>query len=174
MTKIKARIGLAPGVRPGNRNRRAAMHHDDTPGDGPLLVSACLAGQHCRFDGKASPEPWVMALVARGAAIPFCPEIAGGLPTPRPPCELRRGRVAAKDGTDCTEAFRHGAEEGLRLAELARCSGAVLKARSPSCGLDQVYDGTFTGILVPGNGLFAALLLVNGIPVRTEKDQDKP
>ncbi len=144
----------------------------DSPGQGPLLVSACLVGQRCRYDGRSTPVQWVADLVSQGRAIPFCPEIAGGLPTPRPPCELRRGRVVDRDGTDYTAQYLRGAEEGLRLARLARCSGAVLKARSPSCGLGQVYDGTFTSLLVSGNGLFSALLRDNGFSVSTELDPE--
>lgn len=147
---------------------------DHIPDDAPLLVSACLIGQPCRYDGSSIPVEWVMDLVAQGRAIPFCPEIAGGLPTPRPPCELRQGRVVDRDGIDRTDAFLRGAEQGLALARLAGCAGAVLKARSPSCGFGQVYDGTFAGLLTPGNGLFAELLLAHGIPVRTEFDQDRP
>jgi uncharacterized protein YbbK (DUF523 family) len=144
-------------------------HASDT---GPILVSACLAGLRCRYDGTAAPHAPVMELVARGLAIPFCPEIAGGLPTPRPACELRRGRITDTDGIDRTDAFVRGAEEGLALARLARCQRAVLKARSPSCGLGRVYDGTFSGALVPGHGLFAAMLLDAGIAVTTEEDPE--
>ncbi|WP_285906514.1 DUF523 domain-containing protein [Pseudodesulfovibrio pelocollis] len=148
-------------------------HSPDTrPCPGPVLVSACLAGQRCRYDGTASPDPRVMDLVARGRAIPFCPEIAGGLPTPRPACELRHGRVVDRDGADRTDAFLRGAEQGLDLARLARCDRAVLKARSPSCGLGHVYDGSFSGILVPGHGLFAAMLLDAGVHVATEEDRE--
>ncbi|MFH1914363.1 MAG: DUF523 domain-containing protein [Pseudomonadota bacterium] len=143
-----------------------------SPETRPILVSACLAGQRCRYDGTASPDPRVMDLVVRGLAIPFCPEIAGGLATPRPACELRQGRVKDRDGVDRTGAFLHGAEQGLELARLARCDRAVLKARSPSCGLGHVYDGSFSGILVPGHGLFAAMLLDAGVHVTTEEDRE--
>ena len=98
------------------------------------VVSACLAGESCRYDGGGSPCPAVQALVRTGHALPVCPEVLGGLPTPRVPSEIRDGRVVAKDGTDVTGAFIRGAEEALRLALENGCTAAILKARSPSCG----------------------------------------
>lgn len=138
--------------------------------DAPIIVSACLAGIYCRYNGEVEPFEPVVDLVRRGQAIPFCPEAHGGLPTPRCPCEIRVGRVVDTDGADRTAEFRRGAEEGLRLAILAGCREAILKARSPSCGSGEVYDGTFTGTRVPGDGLFAALLKDAGIVVRTEEE----
>ncbi|QGY39851.1 DUF523 domain-containing protein [Pseudodesulfovibrio cashew] len=136
----------------------------------PIIVSACLAGVFCRYNGETESLHAVERLLREGRAIPFCPEVFGGLPTPRPPCEIRDGRVVDSEGNDRTEEFRRGAEEGLRLARLAGCNEAILKARSPSCGTGTVYDGTFTSTRVPGNGFFAALLLENGFRVRTEED----
>lgn len=137
-----------------------------------ILVSACLAGVACRYDGRDNVSDVVLALVRSGQAIPFCPEIVGGLPTPRVPCEIRDGAVVDQDGVDRTEAFLRGADEGLKLAQLAGCTEAILKSYSPSCGCGMVYDGTFTGKRVPGQGLFAALLKENGIAVRTDEDVD--
>jgi uncharacterized protein YbbK (DUF523 family) len=138
--------------------------------DTPILVSACLAGIRCRYNGEVESFEPVVDLVRRGRAVPFCPEVFGGLPTPRNPCEIRDGRVVEADGTDRTAEYRRGAEEGLRLAQLMGCREAVLKARSPSCGSGEVYDGTFASVRVAGDGLFARLLKEHGITVRTEED----
>lgn len=138
----------------------------------PIIVSACLAGIYCRYNGETVSHPAILRLISEGDAIPFCPEAFGGLPTPRSPCEIRGDRVMDSDGVDRTAEFRRGAEEGLRLARLAGCTEAILKAYSPSCGFGVVYDGTFTSTRVPGNGLLADLLQKNGIAVRTEEDLD--
>ena len=138
--------------------------------DKPILVSACLAGVRCRYDGEANPSEPVLELVRQGRAIPFCPEVFGGLSVPRLPCELQIGRAIDAEGHDLTDAFRRGAEEGATLAQLAGCAEAVLKARSPSCGSGLIYDGSFCGQLVPGDGVFAAMLKERGVAVRTEED----
>lgn len=133
------------------------------------VVSACLAGQACRYDGGSSPNPMVCELVRTGQAIAVCPETLGGLPVPRIPAEIRDGRVLSRDGTDITEAFMQGAQKALYLATEAGCSEAILKARSPSCGSVDIYDGSFSGKKIPGEGVFARLLREAGIPVRTEE-----
>ncbi|WP_316898464.1 DUF523 domain-containing protein [Pseudodesulfovibrio indicus] len=138
--------------------------------DAPIIVSACLAGIYCRYNGEAEPFAPVVDLIRAGRAIPFCPEAFGGLPTPRRPCEILGDRVVDADGVDRTAEFRRGAEEGLRLARLAGCNEAILKARSPSCGSGVIYDGTFTSTRIPGDGVFAALLKDASIRVRTEED----
>ena len=131
-----------------------------------ILVSACLAGYRCRYDGAVHVNKRVAALIRGGQAVPICPEMLGGLPCPRIPCERRSdGTVTAKDGTDRTEAFALGAEEALRIAKLYDCDTAILKARSPSCGKGRIYDGTFSGTLTDGNGVTAELLQNNGIRV---------
>ena len=137
-----------------------------------IVVSGCLAGICCRYDGEANSFEPVVELVRQGRAIPFCPEVYGGLNTPRSPCEQKNGRIVDCDGIDCTDAFRRGAEEGLRLAKMAGCTEAILKARSPSCGSGLIYDGTFSSTKIPGDGLFARLLKEHGITVRTEEDFD--
>ena len=136
-----------------------------------IIVSACLAGYRCRYDGKTVPNEEIVALVKRGEAIPACPEMLGGLPCPRVPSERSADgtRVITREGGDVTEAFRIGAEETLRLARLYGCDRAILKARSPSCGCGLIYDGTFSGTLKEGDGVAAALLRENGITV-TVKD----
>ena len=130
-----------------------------------MIVSACLAGLPCRYDGKAKPCAEVMELVRSGKAIPLCPEQLGGLPTPRPPCEIRAGRVMDRDGADQTEAFRRGAEAVLAAAQAYGATEALLQNRSPSCGLGWIYDGTFSRKLVQGSGITAQMLAENGIQV---------
>ncbi|SNR82474.1 Uncharacterized conserved protein YbbK, DUF523 family [Humidesulfovibrio mexicanus] len=139
----------------------------------PVLVSACLAGYPCRYDGSAFPCPAVVRMVEQGRAVPVCPEQLGGLPTPRAPMELRNGRVVANSGADCTEAFSLGARKGLEVARAHGCVRAILKSRSPSCGSGFVYDGAFSGRLVPGDGVFAALLKEQGFAVTTEAENQE-
>lgn len=133
------------------------------------LVSACLLGQACRYDGGSKPSEAVRALCERLCAIPVCPETAGGLPVPRPPAEIVGERVIARDGTDVTEAFERGALACLRQARESGAPLAVLKARSPSCGTGLVYDGTYSGVLRGGNGVFAELLSEEGICMVSEE-----
>ena len=137
-----------------------------------ILVSACLLGCACRYDGKSKPHPLAVELARRGLAVPVCPEQLGGLPTPREPSERRADAVVTKSGADVTAQFRRGAEQALHLARLYGCKAAVLKERSPSCGSGEVYDGTFSGRLTPGDGVTAALLKANGIAVYGESDLD--
>ena len=130
-----------------------------------LLVSACLLGCACRYDGGSKPCAAVRALAARHTLIPVCPEIYGGLPTPRTPCEIVGDRVLSKDGADRTDAYRRGASEALRLAGALGCRAALLKTRSPACGSGEVYDGSFSGTLTAGDGVAAAALRAAGIAV---------
>ena len=127
-----------------------------------ILVSACLLGVACRYDGLAATDSRVAALGERFALIPVCPEQLGGLPTPRCCVELRQGRAVTRDGADLTDAFALGAEQVLHIARLTGARAAVLQPRSPSCGIDRVYDGTFRGNLIPGQGMLAALLVREG------------
>lgn len=133
------------------------------------LVSACLLGIPCRYDGKAKPCDAVIALAKAHTLIPFCPEIYGGLATPRTPAELRDGRVITKDGRDVTSNYERGAANALILYRTLGCDGAILKAKSPSCGVGVIYDGTFTGTRTSSDGVTAALLRGNGIPLCTEE-----
>ena len=133
------------------------------------MVSACLAGLHCRYDGRTNLKPEVAELVASGLAVPVCPEELGGLPTPRDPSERRGDSVMMADGTDVTAEFRSGAEAALYIAEEYGCSAAILKARSPSCGCGRIYDGSFSRTLVDGSGVFAELLQSRGFEVFTEE-----
>ena len=135
----------------------------------PILVSACLLGTPCRYDGSGKADARLLKLGAKRQLIPVCPELLGGLPTPRPPAERVGARIFDNSGADVTSAYLRGAQETLRLARLLGCKTAILKARSPSCGAGQIYDGTFSGTLVPGHGVTAALLAQNGITVFTEE-----
>ncbi len=135
-----------------------------------IIVSACLADVHCRYDGAGKPCEAVIRLVAEGKAIPVCPEQLGGLPTPRAPAEINGDKVIRKDGMDVTEAFQNGAREALKIARLVGAKIAILKARSPSCGSGKIYDGSFTGRLVDGDGVFAELCKKDGMEVRTEEE----
>lgn len=135
-----------------------------------VLISACLLGCACRYDGKSKPHPLAQELARRGLAVPVCPEQLGGLPTPRTPSERQGQRVMMENGRDVTAEYRRGAEEALAVARLYGCQMAVLKERSPSCGHGEVYDGTFTGTLTTGDGVTAELLRENGIAVCGESD----
>lgn len=136
-----------------------------------ILVSACLLGVCCRYDGGTNgPHPDVEALMANHNLIPICPEIMGGLPTPRPPAERRGDVVATRDYRDVTEQFLRGAEEALKLCHLYGCRYAILKERSPSCGTGRIYDGTFSGALKSGYGVTAELLSSYGVTVLGESE----
>lgn len=130
-----------------------------------LLISACLLGVCCRYDGASKCHPLAEKLAERHELVPVCPEQLGGLSTPRPPAERQGVRVINRAGDDVTAQYRAGAEEALRLCRLLRCDAAILKERSPSCGSSGIYDGTFSGVLVDGRGVAAQLLEEEGIPV---------
>ena len=130
-----------------------------------ILVSACLLGLACRYDGRAKENAEVLSLAGRHTLIPYCPEIYGGLATPRESSEIKNGRVVTLSGADVTDAFEKGAREGLKLARQLGCTCAVLQDRSPSCGIGVIHDGTFTDGLTEGDGLTARLLSENGIRV---------
>ena len=130
-----------------------------------ILVSACLAGFKCKYNGESNTDMNIVELVKKGVAIPVCPEQLGGLPTPRVPSEIIGEKVFSKDGTDVTEQFEKGAHRTLEIAKLYNCTEAILKSKSPSCGFGKIYDGTFFGVLVNGDGITAKLLKENGVEV---------
>jgi len=134
------------------------------------LCSACLLGIRCRHDGKSKLNKKVIKLLKKETLIPVCPEQLGGLPTPREPAEQRQNRVATKSGRDVTKNFERGAKEVLRLAKLFGVKEAILKQKSPSCGSGQIYDGTFSGKVIKGDGVTTVLLKRNGIKVVSEED----
>jgi uncharacterized protein YbbK (DUF523 family) len=136
-----------------------------------LVVSACLLGVNCNHRGLSSASSAVASLARDYVLVPICPEVAGGLPVPRPAAELQGdGRVRTGAGDDITECYERGAAAAVELAARVGATGAVLKARSPSCGCHQVYDGTFTRTLVDGAGVTAQALQAAGVPVRSEED----
>ena len=137
-----------------------------------ILVSACLIGLNTRYAGDSNSVKWITGLAAQHTLIPVCPEQLGGLPTPRVPCERINGKVMNRDGADCTREFTAGAEMALRVAQLNGCRVAILKQRSPSCGSGIIYDGTFSGRKIPGDGVAAEMLKANGISVFSEEDAD--
>ena len=137
-----------------------------------VLISACLAGVPCRYDAKPQAITGLDRLAERCALIPVCPEQLGGLPTPRTPAEKRGGRVLDRNGRDVTRAFESGATQAVRIAKLCGADLALLKSRSPSCGRGLIYDGSFSGRLVPGDGVTAKSLLSIGLPVYTEEELD--
>lgn len=133
-----------------------------------VIVSACLQGVACRYDGGSKPNSAVQELCRKVEVVPVCPETASGLPVPRPPAEQRGGRVVLRGGTDVTEEFRLGARRSLERVHARPAPLAVLKAKSPSCGSGLVYDGTYSGNLIEGDGVFARLLKEEGVCVVTE------
>ena len=140
----------------------------------PLLISACLLGFPCRYDGRSVPlsPDALRALRARFALFPVCPECAGGLPTPRVPSERRGARVLSREGADVSAQFERGASLALELARRHGCTLALLKERSPSCGSGEIYDGSFSGALTPGDGVTAAVLQAAGLRVFGESELD--
>jgi len=148
-----------------------------------ILVSACLAGICCKYNGGNNGIPLIKELVKQGKTIPLCPEQLGGLPTPRLPAEIKGGSardvlqgkasVVREDGADVTENFIRGAREVLKFCQEMGIRRAILKSKSPSCGKGLVYDGTFTGKLIEGNGVTAQLLIDDGIEVMTEEEFKK-
>lgn len=134
------------------------------------LISACLLGTPCRYDGQAKPVPThIKALMEAHTLIPVCPEILGGLPTPRTPAERQGARVVTRAGEDVTEAYLRGAREVLRLCRLFRADGVILRDKSPACGTRGIYDGSFCRVLTVGEGVTAELLRREGIAVFSEE-----
>ena len=138
-----------------------------------ILVSACLLGVPCRYDGKSKPVNEIINLKEKYELIPVCAEVLGGLPTPRISAEIVGDKVIRKDGVDVTYEYHKGANEILQIAIKNGCSKAILKSKSPSCGKDEIYDGTYTRTLIKGNGVLTDLLLKNNVEVFSETEIDK-
>lgn len=144
------------------------------------LISACLCGVRCKYNGEDNAHPYFVEMLRCGEVIPVCPEQLGGLTTPRPPCEIQGGdglevlegkaRVVTRGGEDKSAAFVRGAKETLRLARITGAAEAILKSRSPSCGSGSVYDGTFSSETKDGDGVAAALLKKEGLRIITDED----
>lgn len=147
-----------------------------------ILISACLAGKVVRYDGKGSPvkDPLLMEWLKKKIALPFCPEVSGGLATPRPPAEIQggtgldvlagRARIVNTLGEDVTHEFILGAHKTLSFAKKNKVRAAIFKEKSPSCGSAAIYDGTFSRHLVSGNGVTTALLRAHHIVVFNETE----
>ena len=138
-----------------------------------LLISACLLGRNCKYNGGNNLHPLAERLGEKYDLVPICPETWGGLTSPRPPAERVGGRILDREGRDVTEAFQRGAQRALETARKNGCRRAVLKERSPSCGAGRIYDGTFTGTTVPGDGVAAALLRAEGLVLYGESEIEK-
>jgi len=134
------------------------------------IVSACLAGIKCNYKQEANSCKTVIEMVKNGEAILVCPEQLGGLTTPRVPAEIVGDKVITKNDYDVSFQFQKGAEEAFEIAKLSGCNEAILKSNSPSCGSGKIYDGTFSGKLIDGDGVFTKLLKEKGISVISEKD----
>jgi uncharacterized protein YbbK (DUF523 family) len=138
------------------------------------LISACLAGVNCKYNGGNNECQWVKDFMQEKDCMLVCPEQLGQLPTPRPPAEFIDGRIVDKNGRDVTDNFMLGAKKTLENAVKRaqkmeqKIELAILKANSPSCGCGKIYDGTFSGVLIEGDGVLAAMLKEKGIPVITE------
>lgn len=130
-----------------------------------ILISACLIGLNCKYNGGNNENSKLVELMKEKDLVPICPEQLGGLKTPRVSAERKQEKVITKEGVDVTKEYQKGAEEALKLAKKLNIKKAILKSRSPSCGIDEIYDGTFSHNLVKGDGVTAQLLKKNGIEV---------
>ena len=130
-----------------------------------IMVSACLLGENCKYDGGNNRNEALLEMLAGHVVIPVCPEVAGGLPVPRIPVEIVNGRAVNRNGEDVDAAFRKGAEKTLETAEREKPDLIILQSRSPSCGVKEIYDGTFTGKKIPGHGIFADMAVRAGYQV---------
>lgn len=138
-----------------------------------ILVSACLLGENCKYSGGNNLSEKLVEMLKGHEVIPVCPEVLGGLPIPRAPGEIVDGVVRNADGTSVDYEYRHGAQLCLEIALEEGVDCAVLQSRSPSCGVGIIYDGTFSHVKIPGNGVFAQLLIDNGIKVYDVADYTK-
>lgn len=138
-----------------------------------ILVSACLLGEKVRYDGSDKQNDFVLSLKKNHTLIPICPESLGGLEIPRLPSEIVNDKVLRKDGLDLSANFISGAMKAYETADKSEIDFAILKSKSPSCGYKEIYDGSFSGKLKDGNGIFTEILLKNNIRIFTENDIDK-
>ena len=130
-----------------------------------IAVSACLLGHNCKYSGGNNRSQKVLDYIEGHEVIPVCPEVTGGMPTPRVPVELKDSKAINRDGEDVTEFFQRGVEKTMKKLDGQNIDLAILQPRSPSCGCKQIYDGTFTKTLIDGKGMFAQALADAGIPM---------
>ena len=135
-----------------------------------ILISACLLGENCRYDGNSSKSSELVELIHNYKLIPVCPEVVGGLPTPRPPAEIKGDQVFRENGEDVTSQFIKGAEFCRDKGISEKATLAILKSRSPASGVGQIYDGSFTKTLVEGNGIFTQTLKADGIACISDEE----
>lgn len=135
-----------------------------------IMVSACLLGENCKYNGGSNDHPQLREFVKGHEVIPVCPEVLGGLPTPRVPAEIVNGRVINREGESVDEAFRNGARRALDIALCRKPDLIVLQSRSPSCGVNEIYDGSFSGRRIPGMGVFAKMAADAGFRVTDVAD----
>ena len=136
-----------------------------------IAVSACLTGCNCKYNGGNNLDPELTEMLKPHQILTVCPEVLGGLPTPRVPAEIVQGTVMNAEGTDVDREFRRGAELALKRIREFGAELVILQSRSPSCGIGVIYDGTFSGNKIPGNGVFAEMLIRSGIPVLDVSDR---
>ncbi len=135
-----------------------------------IMVSACLLGENCKYNGGNNLNIKVLDYVKGHEVVSVCPEVMGGLPTPRIPAEIVDNIVTTKDGRNVDREFRTGAKEALKIATEKQVDLVILQSRSPSCGPKQIYDGSFSGRKMEGQGIFAKMLIENGIKVVDAED----
>ena len=138
-----------------------------------IFVSACLLGENCKYNGGNNRNEQLLRLLSGHTVIPVCPEVLGGLPIPRVPAEIVNGHVTNREGISVDKAFRTGAEKALEIAQKEKPDLIILQSRSPSCGVKAIYDGTFSGTLIPGQGVFAEMARKAGFRVRDVEDVTK-
>ena len=135
-----------------------------------ILISACLVGDKVKYDGKSNYTPYIKDLLEKYELVPFCPEVEGGLPIPRTPCEIKNGKVINAEGKDCSKVFLLGAEKAYNICLYLGINTVILKDNSPSCGNRHIYDGSFSHHLINGTGITAKYLASKGIRVLSEED----
>ena len=135
-----------------------------------IMVSACLLGENCKYSGGNNRDENVLRFIDGHEVIPVCPEAMGGLPTPRPPAEIVRGEVINREGKSVDAQYRRGAQMALEIARREKIDLAILQSRSPSCGVKEIYDGTFSGKRIPGQGVTARLLAEQGFKLVDRED----
>ena len=134
------------------------------------MISACLLGENCKYDGGNNRNETLLEMIAGHKVIPVCPEVAGGLPVPRVPVEIVRGQAINREGQNVNDAFLRGAKKTLETAEQEKPDLIILQSRSPSCGVNEIYDGTFSGTRIPGHGIFAGMAINAGFRVIDVED----